>query len=315
MRLQHIPFYPLILLLLITVGGCIGTDYIADPPQTFDPVIEVTGEKTALQVGQTLQLMAQYFDESGEEAPAVITWSSSNSSVASVDASGLVTGLQVGQATLTASSGAVSSEPFLLTVVEDENAVANVVISPESLSFSPGDSVLLSAKATTVTGASVSPTTLVWSSNNVAVATVDQQGLVRGIAPGTATIVVEADGVRSKGMVVTVQSASPMRTGMFQKKPGTSYDVRGTARLEGAGSNLTLSFGDDFVCSDGPRLHVYLAKQDRVDGQSVDIGPLMNTAGPQTYTLPVGVGLNDFNYIIIHCVPFNVTFGFAMLTN
>ena len=31
------------------------------------------------------------------------------------------------------------------------------------------------------------------------------------------------------------------------------------------------------------------------------------------YPVPSGIELTDFNCVIVHCVPFNITFGFAEL--
>lgn len=65
-------------------------------------VVSVTPSSFEIEVGQTQQLEASVTDEDGNPVDLTVTWSTSNSSVATVDASGLVTGEGVGDATITA---------------------------------------------------------------------------------------------------------------------------------------------------------------------------------------------------------------------
>ena len=76
-----------------------------DPPRpTTVAVSPATAELSAL--GATVQLTAEGFDENGDLVEsAEFSWESSDAAVATVDASGLVTGVAVGVATITASAG------------------------------------------------------------------------------------------------------------------------------------------------------------------------------------------------------------------
>ena len=91
-----------------------------------------------------------------------------------------------------------------------------------------------------------------------------------------------------------------------------SYDVEGTATLaELPDGGLVLRFGDDFKSSNGPNLAVYLSATNSVTSSSLKLGDLKATQGAQTY--PVQADLDQYAYVIIHCVPFNVSFGSARL--
>ena len=308
-------FFASFLVVLFVFSGCIGTDYIADPPVVGEPSLEVSVDRNALLIGEMLQLTAVYFDEDGVESSPDFVWHSSDESVATVDPSGVLNARGIGQALISAEWNGVKSTPFLLTVVQNNDAVAHVNILQDSVFLSLQDSSMLMAQASTIDGVIVMDAVFAWNSTDMSIVEVDQDGLVVARSSGVAMITAEVEGVRSKPVVVRVESADmQMRTGMFQKKPGTSYDVQGTGILtvESGGESL-LSFKDDFLCSDGPRLHVYLAERDRVEASSLDLGQLKANEGAQSYTIPEGAGLEDFNYVIIHCVPFNVTFGFAML--
>ena len=82
---------------------------------------------------------------------------------------------------------------------------------------------------------------------------------------------------------------------------------------EADAGGLELVFGEDFVVSEGPRLEVFLSATNRVGPGSLQLIPVQRFFGPQTYSIDPGVGIGDFDWVIIHCVPFNVTFGYAQL--
>ena len=82
--------------------------------------------------------------------------------------------------------------------------VQSVSVSPITLALSEGASGMLTATVTADAG--VTDRSVVWSSSNNAVATVDQTGRVTAVTPGTATVVVasRADPTKSASVAVTV---------------------------------------------------------------------------------------------------------------
>ena len=85
----------------------------------------------------------------------------------------------------------------------DNRVIALITVTPATPTVTVGSTVQLSAEAKDVQGLTVSTATFVWSSFNVAAATVDSNGLVTAVAPGTA--IVDA---RIPGVAVTAGSAS-----------------------------------------------------------------------------------------------------------
>jgi uncharacterized protein YjdB len=68
--------------------------------------VVVTGPSSAVMVNQTLPLTAQAYNETDTEVFNVsFVWSSSNTSVATVDSNGVVTGVSVGTTTINAKGG------------------------------------------------------------------------------------------------------------------------------------------------------------------------------------------------------------------
>ncbi|MGH7457397.1 MAG: DM13 domain-containing protein, partial [bacterium] len=72
-------------------------------------------------------------------------------------------------------------------------------------------------------------------------------------------------------------------------------------------------FGSDFSSSSGPGLEVFLSTTNTVGANSRNLGRLQSTSGAQNYNVPSGIAFNTYSWVIIHCVPFNVTFGYAQL--
>ncbi|MDR6343008.1 uncharacterized protein YjdB, partial [Filimonas zeae] len=107
-------------------------------------------------------------------------WSSSAVSVATVDNNGLVRGVSAGNAvityTVTTAKGCVSVDTARMTV----NALPEMEKSIGAREVCAGSSVTLTNGSTGGTG--------VWSSSAVSVATIDNNGLVRGVAAGSAVI-------------------------------------------------------------------------------------------------------------------------------
>ena len=104
-------------------------------------------------------------------------WSSSNTGIATVNASGVVTGVSAGAATIS----------YVLA------GGCNTAFALKSFTVNPGTAAgTLSGPATVVLGGNISLSATVsggvWSSSNTAVATVSTTGIVTGIAAGAATI-------------------------------------------------------------------------------------------------------------------------------
>ena len=194
-----------VLVFLAVAGWAVACgDGATEPPAPEPPrattltVTPATAGLTAL--GETVRLAAEVRDQNGRAmARAAVTWSSGDASVATVDATGLVTAAANGTATITATSGSASGSAAV-TVAQ---AVSAVAVSPAVDSLVAGDTLRLVAEATDVNGQLMAVAEFTWSSSNVSVARVDGSGLVTGTAEGTATVTATA-GSASGSATVTV---------------------------------------------------------------------------------------------------------------
>lgn len=150
-------------------------------------VDNITLNKTEAQVeeGKTIQLTAVITPE--DAAIKECEWKSSNPDVAKVDASGLVTALMQGTATITATTtdGTEKSASCTVTVNPAKIAVTDISLDKTTLSLEEGAEGRLTALIYP-TNATVKAVT--WSTDAPSVATVDKDGNVKAIGEGTAKI-------------------------------------------------------------------------------------------------------------------------------
>ncbi len=169
--------------------------------------VSVTPPASTINAGQTVQLTGQTLGPDDEDLMRTIAWSSSDNAVATVDNTGLVSGLSGGTVTITAMSEGVSGT----ATVTVNDPVATVTVAPTTADLQVAETVQITATPTGATGNDLSGTGLteLWATDDAAVATVDQTGLVTAVGPGTADISVTIDGIVATATItVTVNPAA-----------------------------------------------------------------------------------------------------------
>ena len=143
--------------LLGFAAGCSG--FFVNPVLT---TITVGPSGQNVEQGKTIQMSARgtYDDGSIKTLTTDVLWNSSDSDVATISPSGLVTAVQSGTSTITASSETVSGTATVNVVI---TGVSKVTISPTSAHGSPGNTLSFTCSATTPTGEVPITTTAVWS--------------------------------------------------------------------------------------------------------------------------------------------------------
>jgi Tol biopolymer transport system component len=142
---------------------------------------------TFTRLGDTTRLKATAFDASGTAVPNVaFTWSSSDSLLAQVDATGLVTALDEGTVAIAAAADSVKG----VASVAVTQVAAGVEVAPRvDTLHTVGRTVQFSAIAFDSTSSILPFAKAHWTSSDPAVARVDTAGLVTVTGAGTAKII------------------------------------------------------------------------------------------------------------------------------
>jgi uncharacterized protein YjdB len=114
----------------------------------------------------------------------IITWSSSNETIATISENGIVTALNVGETTITAFTNDGNFEAVAsLTILPV--SVTGITIEPTNLKILLNSTGSLTPE---ITPENATNKAITWSSDDTSVATVDENGLVTGVSLGTANI-------------------------------------------------------------------------------------------------------------------------------
>ena len=242
-------------------SGSVKVDVEAPTPGTT--TVEVTAPKQWAPVGDTVTFTAKVLDSEGKEiSDASVTWSSSNTGVATVNTNGVVTAVAEGTATITAtatvpattSSSAVGARRAFSSTAVKSNAVtftdtvsasaemevvqraSRIEIDPDSLSFNEtGAWATLTATIYDADDNEMSPTYWYWSWANPEVATVyrrfSSSGVlsanVQSIGEGTTTVTLSVNGSATGTATVTVT----LPTARVDISPGSlTFDALGQTK-------------------------------------------------------------------------------------
>ncbi len=198
-----------------------------------------------------------------------VTWSSSNNSVATVSASGYVTGHSVGHATIFATSAENANKKgqAAIEVISATIPVTGITLNKSTTTIEVGKNETLVA---TVLPSGATNKTITWTSSNATVATVNN-GVISGIKKGSATITARTnDGNFTAAVTVTVVEAAPVvviNGSFYNTTTGNSGgDVTGDDTFKNLMNNGQTSgnafsgFGGNTVISDLTATQRYLPR-------------------------------------------------------
>ncbi len=149
----------------------------------------VLPEEVELQVGYSSKLEATVYPETTTEK--TINWSSSDDSIATVDAYGTVTAIKLGEAVIyaTCTDGSEVSGSSIVRVVP--TPATGITISNTEMDLFVGDERVLTAS---IQPSNATDQTMYWESSDETIVSVTQNGEITALYPGKAVIKVSAQG-------------------------------------------------------------------------------------------------------------------------
>ena len=189
------------------VDGC-GGGSTSTQTQVTTPTLStltVTPVNPSIAEGTTKQFTATgtFSDGSQQNLTKSVTWTSSAATVATINSSGLASGVSVGQATMTATSATVKGSTGLSVTAA---ALESIAVTPSSVSVLVGSTEQFTATGTYTDNSTQDISSSVsWSSSAPDVATVSSSGLATILASGKTSINASLGSVSAPAVSLTAE--------------------------------------------------------------------------------------------------------------
>ena len=190
--------------LLTLVTGCTCGEFFRDSKDVVG--VSISPTNTSIQPGNTQQFSATgTFPNGGTgDVTGQTTWTSSNPSVATIDANGLATGVAFGATTISANCQCYELSTSL-SVSSQTVGLTSIAVTPSSPTINAGGTQQFTATGTYSNNTtSVITNSVTWTSSDTTIATITSSGLATGVSAGNATITATSGSVRGN-TTLTVQ--------------------------------------------------------------------------------------------------------------
>ena len=200
--------------IIATVNGVNGTQSLTinAPPAASVSTVTLSTTSSSLAVGQTAQVSVVLKDASGNIlSDRSIGWSSSNTTIATVSVTGVVTAVGGGSATISATSeGKTGTLPMTVQAptAPPPPSVASITVQIANSALDVGGSTAATAVARDASGTPIGGVSFTWSSSNTSVATVSSSGAVSAVGAGSASITATGGG-KTGSQSLTVNAPAP----------------------------------------------------------------------------------------------------------
>jgi YVTN family beta-propeller protein len=232
---------------------------------------------TLIRDGVSLQYRAAVIDEIGDTMPdALVSWQSSDTTIATVSGTGLATTkTTAGTTMISAKAGALVGPSILRVGIP--GVPTEVTVTPADTTIQLGTSLQLTASSRDAFGDLVSSLSVVWASESSSVATVSAGGLVHSEGP-TGTAVIRATNGAASGIatVTALDSAFLARKLVFGIHRAAAISV----------NNVAYMSSDTTFASPGTIVRADLPSRTFGQGVPVGIGPTaiaFNSLGTRAY--------------------------------
>ena len=223
-------------LLLLALAGCLictacggnsTGNSATTPPPTPAPTltsIQISAASTTVPQGTTepLTVTGTYSDNSTANLTSKVTWTSSATNIATVNAGGEVTGVSLGPVTITATKDSLSNS---VSLTVGRAVLSRIDITPSGPSLPANTAIQLVALGTFTDGTTREVNDLVtWSGSDDTKVSVSSNGVATSLSSGTATVTATA-GAISGSANVKVSTAQLVRLAILPYQPATGIGV------------------------------------------------------------------------------------------
>jgi trimeric autotransporter adhesin len=251
--------------------------------------------------GQTLQLSAIVTDDRGQVLTGrTVSYVSSDPQVATVSASGLVTGVTAGAVTITATSEGASGTATITVAPEP---VFSVVVSPSTATLSVGQPLQLSLIARSATGQVLSLTgrSISWSTSTPAITSVSSSGMVTALSVGTGVVIGTVDGKQASAQITVNAVAQGQVASITISPPSATVNVAWTTTLSATARDLNGNAipGSTFTWSTSNASIATVSANGVVTGVAPGAATISATSGGKTASASITVQLAPVDHIVV----------------
>ena len=189
--------------------------------------ITLNQNTVTLNQGKSITLAATVLPDNATNKK--VTWKSSNTKVAKVDANGKVTAVGGGTATITCKAADGSDVKASCKVTVPAVKVTGVKLSKSNATVTCGEKLTLK---TTITPSNATNKKVSWTSSNTKVAKVDSKGTVTAVKSGTATITCKAadgSGKKATCKITVFSNTEAFVARIYTKALGRQPEAAGLA--------------------------------------------------------------------------------------
>ena len=263
------------------------------PAYTYELVLNRTSMSMAK--GATGTIVATYKTyadgvlESSTNVTSAATWSSGNTSVATVSG-GTVTGKGAGTTTITATYNSKSATCSVTVVGSATLSLGWTSATMEKGSVRTNAAIYNPNNGTASTNVTSSA---VWTTSNAGVATAGS-GTITAQGKGTCTITVTYNGLSASCTVTVTDNDTPLPNAYVSNMSVQSVNISGTSNYK---LQLSIRFSDGTVIEDAPYTwSVTFAQNSEIAQGTSGSGPLVYMGGGSTYTMAVVIQTQEYYY-------------------
>ena len=211
-KIKRIAFFVIIfivfvILIILVAKGCEKRKNSSSTKDTIIPSLVLGRDNISLQVDDTIKLEVDVFNASIDDP--VVSWSSEDSGIASVNDEGYVTALKEGETNIIAryeEKGVVYTKKCYVLVTTKIVKLESIELGQDNITLKLGENLLLNITSTP-TDAKIN--SLVYKSDNENVVSVLENGYITALSPGTAVITATANDTITDTITVVVKENQP----------------------------------------------------------------------------------------------------------
>ncbi|MGH9529025.1 MAG: Ig-like domain-containing protein [Terriglobales bacterium] len=222
-----------LLSVLIACGGTPGSGHSSKNSDKSLSSLVISPANPVVPMGDSerFAVTGVFSDGTRQDVTTTVTWSTTNSAIASVDKSGIAVAKHTGSAVIEAVSGSISAQ---VTFTVPPISLISISLTPPASSVPKGSTIQLAATGMYADGTTGDVTSsATWASSGASVASVNSSGLVTGAGPGTAMITATSGQIRGAETLTVLQ---PVMVSLSISSPGAAIPKGRTQQITVTGT-------------------------------------------------------------------------------